>query len=586
MNVRWALAIAGLVAVGVSLPAALPAAQAGKAVDPIVGYWNFSGGVIRVSGGPTSFSGVVVKETRFSSCTHPVGEPIWKMKKQGSSYVGTHAWFDSDTCVPGSAGLGPSTWTIAESEGQLVLHQCTTSPHDPGDTRCDDLTRAKAVKPKPPPPKPKPKPPPATWEKLVLGYEIPRRYGLDENKDGLVDYFKHSFEIDPDDWQAVITVKRQGGASCDPEASYSWRIGGFKNAFERVGTCTFAFRHFPRLGDFRVNVITSHGDQKGVGEVWVTIDDYLIVGLGDSNGSGEGNPDIPGVALPKWEDFRCHRSAQSYQARTASAIEKSSDQASVTFVHLACSGASLPAGLLGHYRGINDPGGVALPAQVDQLDRLLGRRKPDAVILSVGVNDIGFGPLVAFCIEQNGCFARKGFDPSQPNKDLDDVVAQRIAALPGWYAKAAARFKALGIKPGDVYVTEYFDSTRDSGGKTCNPLVRVYGHGTFTETEADWAYDNVLIPLNHAVAAAAREHGWHLVSGAQQLFRRHGYCSDDSWIVPLTSSLFKQGLFWKGLGAAKAGTLHANAEGHQIQARLVSASLKRNGITGKPRTAY
>jgi len=78
----------------------------------------------------------------------------------------------------------------------------------------------------------------------------------------------------------------------------------------------------------------------GSAEIWVKLEDFLIVGLGDSNASGEGNPDVPGLARPLWEDFRCDRSAQSYQARAASAIEKASDHSSVTFVHLACSGAS------------------------------------------------------------------------------------------------------------------------------------------------------------------------------------------------------------------------------------------------------
>lgn len=88
----------------------------------------------------------------------------------------------------------------------------------------------------------------------------------------------------------------------------------------------------------------------------------------------------------------------------------------------------------------------------------------------------------------------------------------------------------------------------------------------------------MLVPLNHAVAAAAKRHDWTLVSGAQQAFRKHGYCAKDSWIVPLTTSLLRQGVFWKGLGPAKAGTLHADAVGHQVQSVLVTSALKRAGL--------
>lgn len=547
---------------------------------PIAGTWSGGGHQLQVTGTlEGGFTISAASSWKVFGCPINAGDVLFRyVPKGGSSYDLTWivVWA---TTTQGQEGVkcentyeGPKTVTVTRSAAGALNLACVGSA-------CSDTGALKLVasKPtKPPPPTTTPTPP--GWTKLVLGYEIPRRYGLDENKDGLIDYYTTSAQIDPKWWTALITVRRPGGATCDPSATYAWKIGSYANAFESLGNCVFAFRRFPKLGDYRVTVTATNGDQKSIGEIWVKLQDFLIVGLGDSNGSGEGNPDVPGVARPLWEDFRCHRSAQSYQARTASAIEKASDRSSVTFVHLACSGASINQGLLAHYRGINDPGGVALPAQVAKMDELVGKRKPDAVIVSIGINDLGFGPLVAFCIEQNGCFARKGFDRAAPKKDLDEVIGDRIAALPGRYTAVAARLDKLGIPPKNVYLTEYPDSTRNSNGKFCDPLLNVVGHGSFSQTEADWAYDAVLVPLNAAVATAAKRHGWSLVAGAQQLFRRHGYCSADSWIVPLTTSLLRQGLFWKGLGAAKAGTLHADAAGHQIQARLVVAALKRTGL--------
>lgn len=575
------VSLAVSLALGVTLALLMPAAQARPLADPIVGFWNFSGGVIQVTGGPTSFTGTVVKATRFSECTHPVGEVIWHITKQGSGYVGTHQYFDdTGSCIPGSGGPGKSTWTIVESGGQLILRQCSTSPKS-GNTQCDDLTRAKPVKP--PTTKP-PKPaPPAAWRKLVLDYEIPHRYGPDENGDHLVDAYTARADIDPRFWTALITVRRPGGAACDPSATYTWKIGGYANTFERVGTCTFAFRRFPHLGDYRLNVRAINGADVSIGEIRVRIKDLLVVGLGDSNGSGEGNPDIPGALgrRPVWVDLRCNRSHYSYQARTAAALEDESKKSSVTFVHLACSGASIVEGMIGSYRGINDPGedwAAALLPQVTQLGRLVGTRKPDAVIVSIGVNDLNFGKVVKFCLFESPCFAKTGVPGGRPGETLAQAVDRWLAKLPGRYDKLAAAFERAKIPAGRIYITQYFDSLRDEHGKICDPLMYLAVKRTklsFSAVEADWAYDDFLVPLNGAVAAAAKRHGWHLVSGAQQLFRPHGYCSTDSWIVPVTTSAFQQ---W-----SLEGTLHANPVGHEHQARLVVAALERNGISGKPR---
>lgn len=116
--------------------------------DPIVGFWNLSGGVVQVTEAGTGFYGTIVKATAFSECVHPVGEVIWRIAKSGTGYFGTHSWFATDApeCkLGGAANQGQSTWTIVDNGSALRLHFCTTSPTDAGDTRCNDLTRAKPV---------------------------------------------------------------------------------------------------------------------------------------------------------------------------------------------------------------------------------------------------------------------------------------------------------------------------------------------------------------------------------------------------------------------------------------------------------
>ncbi len=126
-----------------------------------------------------------------------------------------------------------------------------------------------------------------------------------------------------------------------------------------------------------------------VATVAATIKDLLIVGIGDSFGSGEGNPDVPvrfsreRVATygapakgmdaigyparvgdwndigdkafvennPRWLDQACHRSLYSHQLRSALQLSFEDPHRAVTFVSTACSGAEIVQGLFLRYKG-------------------------------------------------------------------------------------------------------------------------------------------------------------------------------------------------------------------------------------------
>ena len=192
----------------------------------------------------------------------------------------------------------------------------------------------------------------------------------------------------------------------------------------------------------------------------IAVRDILIAGLGDSVASGEGNPDKQ-IALadegfcfqsylggPGSEYFRpsragykggracgspgplqawqrhsavwfnpaCHRSLYSYQTRTALALAVRYPHIAVTYLPLACTGATIADGLLGSQRareclitksGVDCQGKVN--AQLAELRDALAaakRRQPDRkldlVLLSIGANDIGFSELVANVIVDSG----------------------------------------------------------------------------------------------------------------------------------------------------------------------------------------
>jgi hypothetical protein len=126
-----------------------------------------------------------------------------------------------------------------------------------------------------------------------------------------------------------------------------------------------------------------------VAEQTVKIQDLFIVGLGDSFGSGEGNPDVPVRLSPertaeygdrskevkldgyparvgawekvgdakfiaenaRWLDQACHRSLYSHQLRAALQLAVEDPHRAVTYAGVACSGAETTFGLFLRYKG-------------------------------------------------------------------------------------------------------------------------------------------------------------------------------------------------------------------------------------------
>ena len=150
----------------------------------------------------------------------------------------------------------------------------------------------------------------------------------------------------------------------------------------------------------------------------------------------------------------CHRSLYGYQIRTALALAIENPHVAVTFLPLACTGATIEAGVLGSQRARelnctpdkNCPSTV--PAQITQLQRYLAaarRTRPnrtlDLVLLTVGANDIDFSGLVANVIIDATARARAVRQHDRPRRS--PPRARSPAALPGNFAKLRAALKPM-----------------------------------------------------------------------------------------------------------------------------------------------
>jgi 1-phosphatidylinositol phosphodiesterase len=207
----------------------------------------------------------------------------------------------------------------------------------------------------------------------------------------------------------------------------------------------------------------------------VQVQDTLIVAIGDSYASGEGCPEIPAefklddtylgrynfeklvaadlntlrfVDFPAVRDIspvvpemwarstdadmtvqsrHAHRSTHSYSARYAMAVEEADPHSSVTYVSVAQSGAVVSE-LINTNNTSSDDGVTPMPIQLQELKRIVGNRKIDTLLISIGGNDVGFGPLLGKLLGFPVAFAGLG--------QLTENFLDPVSLVPK-YAKSA-----------------------------------------------------------------------------------------------------------------------------------------------------
>ena len=266
----------------------------------------------------------------------------------------------------------------------------------------------------------------------------------------------------------------------------------------------------------------SDGSQRVSTEIAVR--DIFIAGLGDSIASGEGNPDRPialsdegfcfrsylGTAAAQyyrpsragykggraceapdslsvwqrqsalWFNPACHRSLYSYQTRTALALAVRYPHIAVTYLPLACTGATIADGLFGSQRAReclpSKSGGACQGTVNGQLAELrealtaAKRRQPDRkldlVLLSVGANDIYFSGLVADVIvdtaTERALFRRSGVMAS-----VDDARARADARPAAGICQTARGAEAAGRRPVARGLHLLRQSDAGDGGAPC-----------------------------------------------------------------------------------------------------------------------
>ena len=315
-----------------------------------------------------------------------------------------------------------------------------------------------------------------------------------------------------------LSLKALTGKSLLTEYDCEWQVGNAEKIKAPCDEAVSADISWPEGSTVFVNV---------AGERPISIDikvkDILILGLGDSFASGEGNPDVPvqmvGNAVEdnlyprrahyddsgsaRWLDQPCHRSLYSYQMRAALQVALENPHGAVTYLGYSCSGASIEHGIVGSQSYVeyntDGKGGVTEKwgGKTDgQLYRFLRedckvdpvragddwtcpdnnyRRPVDYVFLSVGGNDIGFANLVGWATLRGGVSARlaKFFGATVPAHDFINRLDQDLSHA---YARLARGLEhsvpllsvGLSFDPAHVVLTAYPDILADEAGRVCS----------------------------------------------------------------------------------------------------------------------
>ena len=363
-------------------------------------------------------------------------------------------------------------------------------------------------------------------------------------------------------------------------------------------------------GDWSVEFarVDGTGDSSDGRDVTITVDDYLIVQIGDSYSAGEGAPeqDVDG-RLWGWGDDGTgrnqghqdsHRSSKTWGSLFAADVENLTDSSSVTYLNLAVTGHELDN----------------LAGQVDQLQGLVGQRPIDVLLVSAGGNDAGFtNSMAAYILREPVALGFElgasldaikqaiatgdwligdvtGFSAGMFAilRELDRLAPTSVSEWPvaklglnqlengtegvGGYSGEgglADQLDRLGVDPANVYILQYPDPFVPDPSKpdeVCpDDILSLQGipipgreFGVSTAEQAR-ARSDFLMPLNAAIASAANDHGWQVIPG-EGAFYGHAFCSDPRRINAVLDSLSTQG---DHMGAA-----HPNSGGYESLARL------------------
>lgn len=365
-------------------------------------------------------------------------------------------------------------------------------------------------------------------------------------------------------------------------ARIEWLMNGERFAHEpceKFKNC-IEFNALYDLKPRKVSVgIVGPGSGEDIKPVLVEVRDKLIVGLGDSYASGEGNPDIPAHfedgrtdidiffkrlkdqddtflrrepkqdkdSDVKWLDRRCHRSMYSYQFKTALHLALSNPKEAITYISYACSGAEAK-NIFGEKLKAKEPLRNKVPneerrklrPQLDVLKEVLcpskktacakeERREIDYLFLSTGGNDIGFTEFVAYILTGIPKFIGK-----KPNEDtpgeIEGMLRERYKTLHDAFLADLNIKDCVAYKRCErILLTAYPNVTQDENGNLCEGNRREFdipfGATPKRKKRIEDVRHKVFDILDRFQRNSTEVPNWTVVTAHSAEYETHGFCA-------------------------------------------------------------
>jgi hypothetical protein len=543
---------------------------------------------------------------------------------------------------------------------------------------------------------------------VSFGISTPSRHPANQNGYDPGHHRYRADYVDPKSWVLNLTFFPQGTVE-DPPGRYklppditaiTWTVklvDGVFSATIRVDLSSFRLSRevlVPQPGEYQISLHVDHTDgSKDTGSRNFSLRDFLIVGVGDSFASGQGNPDLPAVPAPDqkafckatsialiashiaerlaefyrelkadtrktieylpyagkiavaladgvddvtgfvdksvdyitnfgvqvgrdtetyivdageevlswigigdggdsdtphaaaWQEplaYRSYRSGQSLAAAKAETLSPSSSDR-ITFLAFGRTGSEISNGLLGPRTidGIieEDPsidGWIQDRGQIQEARDTVAGRSVDAVIISIGINDLGFSSLVT-----NSILKASG----EKRKNRINGAAHKIAVTLPAELDQLKKAIELQLKPRKVFITEYpihvFKEIAEGvppcgvlGSVVPNPATGVDLEGLNLDESDAIDLEGLGVLLNAKLSEKARDFGWIFISGIAQGCDGHGYCAKQSYFVSAEESCLNQGDF--------EGMFHPNSFGHEVTRDAIAQALHENLLAPEP----
>ncbi len=300
-----------------------------------------------------------------------------------------------------------------------------------------------------------------------------------------------------------------------------------------------------------------------------------IVVIGDSSASGEGNPDDEGpVQKPRWRgtshdglddagddelagrDELCHRSKHAGNRVAADGFRAAHEaDVELEFKSFGCTGATVHELIDRNQLTVIEP-------QIDRVRKRYGSVRIDALVVHIGINDVGFAQVIGLC-------SVVPFDHCPWYFDLEERV-QQLDERYDWLAEELGKLDENGraLDIGNVFLVAYPEAASWQGGYCASYVQAPVGYRldpllNGINVNESMAAEQSIHRLNEVMAGAAARHGWHFIGDHAETFHGHGWCEGTTpWIRTLTESFITQ--------RNHNGAMHPNREGHEQYAKAIA----------------